>query len=162
MYYQIIDTTIGPYFISDSGEGISYVEHVKDLENLSPIIATMEEKSTPLLEKASQQLKEYFEGTRKEFDLPLDTNGTPFQEKVWQALRNIPYGEVRSYKDIAVAIGNPKAVRAVGGANNRNPVSIITPCHRVIGIRGALTGYGGGIDVKEKLLGLEGVKTITS
>ncbi|AZP04740.1 methylated-DNA--[protein]-cysteine S-methyltransferase [Jeotgalibaca ciconiae] len=162
MYYQIIDTTIGPYFISDSGEGISYVEHVKDLENLSPIIATMEEKSTPLLEKASQQLKEYFEGTRKEFDLPLDTNGTPFQEKVWQALRNIPYGEVRSYKDIAVAIGNPKAVRAVGGANNRNPVSIITPCHRVIGIRGALTGYGGGIDVKEKLLRLEGVKTITS
>lgn len=162
MYYQIIDTTIGPYFISDSGEGISYVEHVKDLENLSPIIATMEEKSTPLLEKASQQLKEYFEGTRKEFDLPLDTNGTPFQEKVWQALRNIPYGEVRSYKDIAVAIGNPKAVRAVGGANNRNPVSILTPCHRVIGIRGALTGYGGGIDVKEKLLRLEGVKTITS
>ena len=95
------------------------------------------------------------DGKRKSFDLPLKPEGTEFQKKVWNALLDIPYGETRSYKDIAVAIGNPKACRAVGMANNRNPISIIIPCHRVIGANGSLVGYGGGLPIKIELLNLE-------
>jgi len=102
-----------------------------------------------------QELDEYFEGKRKTFDIPLRTHGTPFQEKVWAALRAIPYGEVRSYKEVAEAIGHPKAYRAVGMANNANPIFIIVPCHRVIGSDGSLTGYGGGLPMKRALLSLE-------
>lgn len=103
------------------------------------------------------QLSEYFSGERRQFDVPITfLGGTPFQRKVWQALQDIPYGEVRTYKEIAQAIGIPKAVRAVGGANNKNPISILVPCHRVIGSNGALVGYGGGLDKKEYLLKLEG------
>lgn len=106
------------------------------------------------------QLLEYFSGERRRFETSVTfPGGTPFQRKVWQELLNIPYGEVRSYKDIARAIGMPKAVRAVGGANNKNPISIIVPCHRVIGSNGALVGYGGGLDKKEYLLKLEGYLT---
>jgi epoxyqueuosine reductase len=103
------------------------------------------------------QLTAYFEGALQRFSLPLDLRGTPFQLDVWQALREIPYGEVRSYGDIARAIGRPRAVRAVGMANHDNPVPIIVPCHRVIGSNRTLTGYGGGLDLKERLLQLEGV-----
>ncbi|MBA4493421.1 methylated-DNA--[protein]-cysteine S-methyltransferase [Paenactinomyces guangxiensis] len=103
-----------------------------------------------------QQLDEYFHQSRREFDLPLDLYGTRFQKLVWKQLLEIPYGEVRSYKEVARAIGAPKAVRAVGGANNKNPVSIIVPCHRVIGSNGSLVGYGGGLHIKEYLLTLEG------
>ena len=113
---------------------------------------------TPLIKKASKQLDEYFQGTRKNFDLPIFTKGTPFQQRVWDALKTIPYGETRSYKDIAVQIGKSKACRAVGMANNRNPISIIIPCHRVIGSKGELVGYGGGLNIKEQLLSLEGKK----
>ena len=102
-----------------------------------------------------QELDEYFQGKRKTFDIPLRTHGTPFQEKVWAALRAIPYGEVRSYKEVAEAIGHPKAYRAVGMANNANPIFIIVPCHRVIGSDGSLTGYGGGLPMKRALLSLE-------
>lgn len=102
-----------------------------------------------------QELDEYFQGKRKTFDIPLRTHGTPFQEKVWAALRAIPYGEVRSYKEVAEAIGHPKAYRAVGMANNANPIFIIIPCHRVIGADGSLTGYGGGLPMKKALLSLE-------
>ncbi len=102
-----------------------------------------------------QELDEYFQGKRKTFDIPLRTHGTPFQEKVWAALRAIPYGEVRSYKEVAEAIGHPKAYRAVGMANNANPIFIIVPCHRVIGADGSLTGYGGGLPMKKALLSLE-------
>lgn len=98
---------------------------------------------------------EYFNGQRKSFDLPLNPKGTEFQKKVWNALLNIPYGSTCSYKDIAVNIGNEKACRAVGGANNKNPIFIIIPCHRVIGKNGSLVGYGGGLDIKLKLLELE-------
>ncbi|MGV3487203.1 MAG: methylated-DNA--[protein]-cysteine S-methyltransferase [Tuberibacillus sp.] len=104
---------------------------------------------------AVKQLNEYFQLKRKYFDLPLTLFGTPFQVKVWEALRTIEYGETKTYKDIAEMIGQPKAVRAVGGANNKNPLSIIVPCHRVIGANGSLVGYGGGLDKKEILLGLE-------
>lgn len=112
-------------------------------------------KDHPMLNKAAEELGRYFDGSLREFDLPLDMMGTPFQLKVWEALRQIPYGETRSYKDIACMIGQPNAMRAVGGANNRNPVSIIVPCHRVIGANGQLVGYGGGLPIKTMLLSLE-------
>lgn len=102
-----------------------------------------------------RELDEYFQGRRKTFDFPCRTHGTAFQEKVWAALREIPYGETRSYRDIAEAIGHPKAYRAVGMANNANPLFIIIPCHRVIGADGSLTGYGGGLPMKKALLMLE-------
>lgn len=114
-----------------------------------------EEGLTALLERASRQLEEYFAGKRKQFDLPLSLWGTEFQRQVWAALRDIPYGETRSYGQIAQAVGRPKAVRAVGMANHRNPISIIVPCHRVVGADGSLTGYGGGLENKKFLLALE-------
>jgi len=116
---------------------------------------TSSESEHPILSRAETQLKEYFGGKRKSFDLPLAPTGTPFQGKVWKALRQIPFGTTKSYLEIAQAIGSPKACRAVGAANGRNPISIIIPCHRVIGADGKLTGFGGGLDVKEKLLSLE-------
>ena len=112
-------------------------------------------QETPLINEAYRQLSEYLLGERKRFDLPLKPQGTVFQQQVWKALCDIPYGETRSYKQIAEAIGNPKAVRAVGMANNRNPLLIVVPCHRVIGANGKLVGYGAGIDKKEFLLKLE-------
>lgn len=116
-------------------------------------------KETPgsgLLTEAARQLEEYFAGSRTAFDLPLAPEGTPFQQKVWQALRAIPYGKTSSYADIARAAGCPKGFRAVGMANNRNPIPIIIPCHRVIGSDGSLTGYAGGLPAKRFLLSLEG------
>lgn len=110
---------------------------------------------TELTDLAAQQLAEYFEGKRTAFDLPLSPVGTPFQMAVWQALLEIPYGETRSYGEIAAAIGNPKASRAVGMACNRNPIWIVIPCHRVVGSNRALTGYAGGLDMKRVLLELE-------
>jgi methylated-DNA-[protein]-cysteine S-methyltransferase len=104
----------------------------------------------------ARQLQEYFAGQRREFDLQLDIRGTDFQKRCWQELLEIPYGETRSYADIARAIGNPQAVRAVGLANGQNPIAIVVPCHRVIGSDGSLTGYGGGLGVKRKLLQHEG------
>ena len=111
-------------------------------------------EETDLIKECFKQLKEYFEGNRMKFDLPLDARGTEFQKKVWNELLNIPYGETKSYKDIAVAIGNEKACRAIGMANNKNPIPIIIPCHRVIGSNGKLVGYAGGVNVKEKLLNI--------
>jgi len=112
-------------------------------------------KETPVLAEAAKQLTEYLNGTRREFDLPLAPSGTEFMQRIWKALQEIPYGETRSYKDIAAAAGNVKACRAVGMANNRNPISIFIPCHRVIGANGDLIGYGGGLDKKSFLLDLE-------
>jgi len=109
----------------------------------------------PLVAEAGRQLDEYFEGRRQRFDLPLAPSGTPFQLSAWKALQDIPYGTTRSYGEQARAVGKPKAVRAVGAANGRNPIAIVVPCHRVIGGDGRLTGYGGGLDVKQYLLELE-------
>ncbi|WP_159982269.1 MULTISPECIES: methylated-DNA--[protein]-cysteine S-methyltransferase [unclassified Novosphingobium] len=109
----------------------------------------------PVLAHTEIQLREYFEGRREVFDLPLDFRGTDFQKSVWQALLHIPFGETRSYAQIALAIGRPTASRAVGAANGRNPISIITPCHRVIGTSGRLTGFAGGLEAKAWLLWLE-------
>ena len=113
------------------------------------------EKDTKLLVKAKNELEEYFDGKRKEFDLPLKQEGTEFQKKVWNALSKIPYGETRTYKEIAKMIGNEKASRAVGMANNKNNIPIIIPCHRVIGSNGKLVGYALGLDMKQYLLDLE-------
>lgn len=112
-------------------------------------------QTTPLLERAAHELSEYFAGQRQVFDLPLNPQGTPFMKKVWRALCEIPYGATVSYRDIAVEIGCPLGCRAVGLANNHNPIAIIIPCHRVIGKNGKLVGYGGGLPIKEKLLELE-------
>jgi len=143
---------IGEIGISETGGAISRVgfrgNGKKDFNGFN--IA-----ETPLIKKAAAQLKEYFAGKRAEFDLPLDPAGTEFQRAVWRALQTIPFGETCSYGDIALQIGNPKACRAVGMANNRNPIAIIIPCHRVIGRDGSLTGYGGGLDIKQYLLDLE-------
>lgn len=111
----------------------------------------------PLLVEVSEQLKEYFAGERTTFSLPIASQGTLFQQKVWAALQTIPYGEFWSYQDLANAIDNPKATRAVGLANSKNPISIIVPCHRVIGKNGKLTGYSGGLERKQALLKLEGI-----
>lgn len=114
-----------------------------------------EDRETPVICQAHQELEEYFAGKRQRFSVPFSAKGTPFQEKVWKALLTIPYGETRTYGQIAAQIGKPAASRAVGMANHMNPISILIPCHRVVGANGALTGYGGGLDLKEYLLGLE-------
>ena len=108
-----------------------------------------------LLAEARKQMEEYFLGIRKRFELPLEMNGTPFQKRVWNALLEIPYGKTCSYKQIAIKVGNSKATRAVGMANNRNPIMIVVPCHRVVGADGSLTGYAGGVEKKEILLAIE-------
>jgi len=115
-----------------------------------------EANDSPVLLETARQLREYFAGARSQFELELDFNGTPFQQQVWRALLTIPFGETRSYSQIAEQIGNPKAVRAVGAANGRNPISIVAPCHRVIGASGGLTGFAGGLGAKHYLLALEG------
>lgn len=112
--------------------------------------------ASAILDEAERQLAQYFEGTRSEFDLPLSPAGTPFQVEVWGALARIPYGETVSYADVARSIDRPTAVRAVGGANGRNPIAIIIPCHRVIAADGTLGGYTGGLQIKRELLALEG------
>lgn len=113
------------------------------------------EGESELLLKAEQQLKEYLLGKRKQFDLPFQLEGTEFQKKVWQELQRIPYGETKTYGEIAEAIGSPKAARAVGMANHKNPIPIFIPCHRVIGVKGKLVGYAYGLDMKKQLLELE-------
>jgi len=112
---------------------------------------------TPLLAQVRQQLNEYFAGTRQIFDLPLKPAGTDFQQAVWAALCDVPFGQTASYGQIAAVVGKPKAARAVGGANNRNPIAIVIPCHRIVGASGAMVGYRGGLDIKEYLLRHEGI-----
>ena len=134
-------------------------EYVKEIQVLSrqQAMEIRQNRSmpSPLQREVDKQMGEYFEGKRKEFDLPLRPEGTDFQKKVWNALLEIPFGETRSYQDIANAVGSPKACRAVGMANHQNPIIIVIPCHRVIGKNGKLVGYGGGLSMKEKLLLLE-------
>lgn len=144
------DTPIGVVGIAENGRTVTRFTFGR-----RPSDSGLEQKRTPLLDRAAEQLQEYFEGRRRAFDIPLEPAGTPFQVAVWDALREIPYGQTRTYGQIAEAVGNPKGSRAVGLANNRNPIAIFIPCHRVIGADGTLTGYAGGLDVKRKLLQLE-------
>lgn len=142
------DSPIGPMTLVQEGEVLTR------LDFNTPSQA---EETTPLLLEARRQLQEYFAGERKAFALPLAPAGTAFQKKVWAALREIPWGETRSYGDIARAIGKPTACRAVGMANGRNPLPVFIPCHRVIGTNGSITGYSGGLEKKRFLLRLEGI-----
>jgi methylated-DNA-[protein]-cysteine S-methyltransferase len=149
MNYQHLDTPIGTLRLVSNGAHIlkiafegQYNTHVVD-------------NPDNILVNCADQLNAYFAGKRKCFDLPLGANGTPFQQRVWSALAGIPYGELRSYKDIACIIGHPAAVRAVGAANGHNPLPIVVPCHRVIGSNGRLTGFAGGLEAKSYLLQLE-------
>lgn len=147
------DTELGRLGIRDNSQNITNLYF--ESENISRDDVIIEESD--LTKLAYTQIREYLDGKRKVFDLPLHPNGTEFQIKVWKALTEIPYGETRSYKDIAISIGNEKACRAVGMANNKNPIPIIIPCHRVIGANKKLVGYAGGLDLKERLLDLEGI-----
>ena len=126
-----------------------------EADNKSEKDSAEDKENNPVVQQTIKELEEYFAGNRKVFTVPLDLRGTEFQKKVWEALREIPYGETRSYKEIAEKIGNPKASRAVGMANHRNPIGIVVPCHRVVGANGKLTGYAGGIPMKQALLELE-------
>ena len=153
LYYQ---SPIGVLKIKEENNCIVGVHLLTESEEISK--TEVESKCSPLLIKACTQLTEYFAGERTSFSLPIKfTTGTPFQHSVWNALRNIPYGETRSYEDIAVAVGNPKAVRAIGQANHNNPVLLLVPCHRVINKNGSLGGFGCGVEIKKQLLQLEGV-----
>jgi methylated-DNA-[protein]-cysteine S-methyltransferase len=147
-------TPVGPVYIVTSAKGLQGIywqkQNVKSVQHLDPKRA--EDK---LIIKAVKQLKEYFSGKRKEFDIDLNFSGTVFQNRVWKALSEIPFGKTVAYKDIAQKIKNPKAVRAVGTANGKNPFCIIVPCHRVIAADGSIGGYGGGISVKRRLLEIE-------
>lgn len=134
-------------YITELGFGLSKTEDINFAE-------------TPVLKQAAAQLQQYFAKERKTFDLPLEPQGTPFQRAVWAALLDIPYGRTQTYKDIAKAVGCPKGARAVGMACNKNPIGIIIPCHRVIGANGSLTGYAGGLELKQKLLLLEAAKGV--
>ena len=137
-------------------DGKEYVKEIQVLSRQQALeIRQNRSMPSPLQREVDKQMREYFEGKRKEFDLPLRPEGTVFQKKVWNALLEIPFGETRSYQDIANAVGSPKACRAVGMANHQNPIIIVIPCHRVIGKNGKLVGYGGGLSMKEKLLLLE-------
>ena len=151
-----VATPVGPLTLVAEGGALVRISFGDDRHSSEGRESSGCSDHTPLLDEAARQLADYFEGRRREFDLPLAPAGTSFQREVWAALREIPYGETRSYKDIARAVGRPRACRAVGMANNRNPLPIVIPCHRVVGASGALTGYAGGLEVKSKLLQLEG------
>lgn len=138
------------------GQGISWAQRRLQIDEV------VEGEQIAPLAQAMDEVRRYFAGERVQFSCPLDLHGTPFQQRVWQALCTIPYGETRSYGEIAYAIGAPTASRAVGAANGANPIALIVPCHRVIGSNGTLTGYGGGLPTKEWLLTLEGVKVRSS
>ena len=155
MNYQILDTPIGPLRLVSNGSRLVKIEF--DGRYTEQQVGS--NTGDPLLARAADQLREYFAGRRQRFDLPLAPAGTPFQRSVWAALQDIPLGEVRSYRDIAIAIGRPAAVRAVGAANGRNPLPLVVPCHRVVGSDGSLTGFAGGLAIKRRLLELEGALT---
>ncbi len=150
-YIKYMNTIIGNIAIIEEEDKIIAIEINKEIKE------DVIQKETTLLEEVEKQLLEYLEGKRKNFDVPLNPKGTKFMKQVWTALQEIPYGEVRTYGQIAQKIGKPKAARAVGMANHRNPIPIIIPCHRVIGGNGKLVGYALGMDMKEFLLKLEGI-----
>jgi methylated-DNA-[protein]-cysteine S-methyltransferase len=154
--YKVVDSPVGKLTLVATDDGLAGILWEKDRPGRVRLNLEREDAGHPVLVEAERQLSEYFAGQRKEFAVELDFAGTRFQRKVWHALLTIPFGETRTYGQIARQIGNPTAARAVGAANGRNPVSIIAPCHRVVGATGALTGFAGGLDVKAHLLALEG------
>lgn len=153
---KIIDSPVGKLTLVASHNGLAAVLWENDDPKRVPLEAVSQAEDHPALLAAETQLKEYFAGQRTSFDLPLDFEGTDFQKRVWSALLQIPFGETRTYGQIARQLGHPRAVRAVGAANGRNPISIVAPCHRVIGADGTLTGFAGGLAAKKYLLRIEG------
>ena len=153
-YFQsTVTAPFGVVTVVVSDLGVRYVTfandaHPKSFAGMNIVTG----KSQPILDSVDEQLREYFAGTRRSFDVPLDLHGTEFQVEAWQSLARVPYGKTASYAQQAASIGRPKAVRAIGGANGRNPVAIVLPCHRIVGSDGSLTGFGGGIEVKKWLL----------
>ena len=155
-YYYQIDSPIGPLHLAANSKALTAIHHsFERLKDWNKNDVIYENKKNIIIEKTILQLTEYFNGKRKHFNIPLDLSGTNFQLKAWEALKKIPYAKTVSYSDQAKLIGKPKASRAIGNANNANPISIIVPCHRVIGKSGKLVGYGGGLDRKDYLLELE-------
>lgn len=154
-YYTLLPSPVGPLVITSNGKAITGLytpEHRRHAEAQQGI------QETAPFHEAARQLAAYFAGERKNFDLPLQPEGTPFQQRVWRLLQQIPHGQTRSYGQLAASMGAPSASRAVGMANGRNPISIIIPCHRVIGAGGKLTGYAGGLATKQWLLKHEGTE----
>lgn len=152
---KTIDSPVGPLQLVASDRGLIAILWENDRPNRVRLQELGENNEHPILERTAEELREYFAGERTTFSVPLDMRGTPFQESVWEALLGIPFGETRSYGQLARQLGSPTATRAVGAANGRNPLSIIVPCHRVVGSSGKLTGFAGGLDRKAHLLSLE-------
>ena len=153
--HKAMATPVGRLTLVATAEGLAAVLWENDRPGRVKLDVGRQDEEHPVLLEAERQLQEYFDGQRTDFVLRLDLTGTEFQRRVWDALMTIPFGETRSYREVAEQIGSPRAVRAVGAANGKNPVSIVAPCHRVIGTSGALTGFAGGLEVKARLLALE-------
>ena len=160
--YKVVNSPVGKLTLVATDDGLSAILWENDRPSRVRLNVVGEDDRHPVLVEAERQLAEYFAGRRQRFTLSFDVNGTPFQRRVWNALLTIPFGETRSYKEIAHQIGSPAAVRAVGAANGRNPLSIVAPCHRVIGSTGKLTGFAGGLEVKARLLALEAGATAST
>jgi methylated-DNA-[protein]-cysteine S-methyltransferase len=158
--YKVMKSPVGALKLVASDKGLAAILWENDNPRRVRLGSVSEDKNNPVLLETERQLNDYFAGKRKSFSVKLDFKGTEFQKKVWAALLTIPFGETRSYGQIAKQIENPKAVRAVGAANGKNPISIIAPCHRVIGSTGKLTGFAGGLETKAHLLALEGNQDI--
>jgi methylated-DNA-[protein]-cysteine S-methyltransferase len=156
--YKTIDSPLGKLTLVGREARLAAILWENDRPTQVRLGTMQEEADSPVLLETERQLAQYFAGQRQQFDLALDFSGTDFQKRVWQALLTIPFGETRSYSDIARQLGDVKAVRAVGAANGKNPISIVAPCHRVIGASGELTGFAGGLKAKELLLTLEGAQ----
>jgi methylated-DNA-[protein]-cysteine S-methyltransferase len=158
-HHQKIDFPVGPLHLVADRDALHVVTFESMWPHFKKKFETLEESGSPLIDKAKRQLIDYFSGKRRNFDLPLKLGGTEFQNRVWRSLEKIPFGKTSTYKQQALTVKSPKAVRAVGGANGLNPFCIVLPCHRVIGSDGALTGFAGGLKAKMFLLNFE--KTVT-
>ena len=164
LYMETLDTPIGTLILAADVEGLRHIEFPSNRHPVSreSWVPGAEGAAADILAITTQQLREYFDGARRDFELPLMPRGTDFQIKVWHALATIPFGATWSYGALARVIGKPDAMRAVGSANGRNPLPIVLPCHRVIGADGSLTGFGGGLPIKEALLRLEGALPVSA
>ena len=156
MKFRYVESPFGDVLLATENETLRWLSFARGPKAIRPPRNWVEDERDPLLKEAKRQLAGYFAGRRKEFALPLDPQGTSFQRRVWRRLLKIPYGKTLAYSELARRIGKPAAFRAVGAANGQNPISVIIPCHRLVGKGGQLTGYGGGIERKRALLKLEG------
>ncbi len=158
MYYATMDTPMGPLCLAGTEHGLTRVDFQHGDRPVATDAAWREDSG--ILAEAAQQLREYFSGTRQDFSLSLAPAGTPFQQRVWEELRRIPYGVTITYRELSQRLGMPNGARAVGTANGRNPIAIIIPCHRVVGVDGRLRGYASGLPIKHRLLQHEGARLV--